>query len=236
MKRLVAAALGCIACGAVSAGAFQLTLDRRAIEEAIYIGQSRIERERTQFHAPYRVQVTQPPVDWIDVITPFHRVELAAEMNARSGGRIFGQREAMDALREAPNQIDLIIEMSFHPLNTFVAVPSYQVEIVLPGERRVTPRRIDRYPRFGPRAESAGPALPDAECQPCVRRGAACRRRNDDRGDRRIDAGSEPTGRGRRAGRKDRAGASRAGPGQDAIERIRGNGSAPVAVTLTREP
>ena len=100
MKRLVAAAVGCIVCGAVSAGAVQLTLDRRAIEEAIYIGQSRIESERTRFHVPYRVRVTQPPVDWIDVITPFHRVELAAETNARSGGRMFGQREAMDALRD----------------------------------------------------------------------------------------------------------------------------------------
>jgi len=160
MNRLVAAAVGCIGCGAVSAGAVQLTLDRRAIEEAIYVGQSRIESERTKFHTPYRVVVTQPPVDWIDVITPFHRVELAAEMNARSGGRLFGQREAMDALRDFPNQIDLVIEMSFHPLNTFVAVPPYQVEILVPGGRRMAPRRVDRFPRFGPRSESPSPALP----------------------------------------------------------------------------
>ena len=33
----------------------------------------------------------------------------------------------------APNQIDLLIEMSFHPLNTFVAVPSYQVEVIARG-------------------------------------------------------------------------------------------------------
>jgi hypothetical protein len=154
------AAVGCVVCCATAAGAVQLTLDRRAIEEAIYIGQSRIESERTRFHVPYRVRVNQPPVDWIDVITPFHRVELAAETNARSGGRIFGQREAMDALREAPNQIDLVIEMSFHPLNTFVAVPSYQVEVIPPGGQRISPRRLDRFPRFGPRADSTGPTLP----------------------------------------------------------------------------
>jgi len=154
------AAVGCVVCCAAAAGAVQLTLDRRAIEEAIYIGQSRIESERTRFHVPYRVRVNQPPVDWIDVITPFHRVELAAEMNARSGGRIFGQREAMNAIREAPNQIDLIIEMSFHPLNTFVTVPSYQVEVIAPEGRRIAPRRLDRFPRFGPRADSTGPTLP----------------------------------------------------------------------------
>jgi len=160
------AAVVYLVCGAVSASAIQLTLDRRAIEEAIYIGQSRIESERTRFHVPYRVRVAQPPIDWIDVITPFHRVELAAETNARSGRRQFGQREASETLGNAPDQIDLLIEMTFHPLNTFVAVPSYQVEAILPGGRRLTPRRIDRFPRFGPRPESPGPALPTPNASP----------------------------------------------------------------------
>jgi hypothetical protein len=160
MNRWALVVAGCVAFGVVSAGAVQLTLDRRGIEEAIYIGQSRIDADRTRFHAPYRIRVTQPPVDWIDVITPFHRVELAAEMNARSGGRMFSQRDAMEVLKDSTNQIDLLIEMSFHPLNTFVAVPAYQVEVALTGGRRITPRRIDRFPRFAPRPDSTGPALP----------------------------------------------------------------------------
>jgi len=160
MVRPIATAV-VIACAAAAVGAVQLTLDRRAIEEAIYIGQSRIEREREQFHTPYRVRVTQPPIDWIDVVTPFHRVELAAEMNARTGGRQFSQREAIEILRKAPNQIDLLIEMTFHPLNTFVAVPAYEVELIpASGRSRIKPIRLDRFPRFGPRSESVGPALP----------------------------------------------------------------------------
>ena len=162
MKRLVAVVVGSLVCGAVSSDAVQLGLDRRAIEEAIYIGQSRIESERTRFHTPYRVRVAQPPIDWIDVITPFHRVELAAEMNARNGRRMFSQQDASDVLKGAANQIDLLIEMSLHPLNTFVAVPPYQVQLVLSGGRRVEPQHVERFPRFGPRAESAGPALPSA--------------------------------------------------------------------------
>ena len=162
MKRLVAVVVGSLVCGAVSSDAVQLGLDRRAVEEAIYIGQSRIESERTRFHAPYRVRVAQPPIDWIDVITPFHRVELAAETNARSGRRLFSQQDASDVLKGAVNQIDLLIEMSFHPLNTFIAVPSYQVQLVLSGGRRVDPQRVERFPRFGPRPESAGPALPSS--------------------------------------------------------------------------
>jgi hypothetical protein len=160
VKRLIAVVVVGVGLGTVSPGAVQLTLDRRAIEEAIYIGQSRIESDRTRFHAPYRVRVVQPPIDWIDVITPFHRVELAAENNARRGGRMFSQQEAFAVMKDAVDQIDLLIEMSFHPLNTFVAVPLYQVQIVLPGGRRIEPKRIERYPRFGPRAESTGPALP----------------------------------------------------------------------------
>ena len=160
MKRLAAVVIGCLVWGAVSSDAVQLGLDRRAVEEAIYIGQSRIESERTRFHTPYRVRVVQPPIDWIDVITPFHRVELAAETNARTGRRMFSQQDASDVLKGVVDQIDLLIEMSFHPLNTFVAVPLYQVQIVVPGGRRVEPKRIERFPRFGPRAESTGPALP----------------------------------------------------------------------------
>jgi hypothetical protein len=160
MLRIVTVAV-LAACAAASVGAVQMTLDRRAIEEAIYIGQSRIERERERFHVPYRVRVTQPPIDWIDVITPFHRIELAAEMNARSGGRQFSQREAMDILSKTANQIDVLIEMTFHPLNTFVAVPSYEVELIpSSGGPRIKPKRLDRFPRFGPRADSTGPAFP----------------------------------------------------------------------------
>jgi hypothetical protein len=156
----VAVVVGCLACGAVSTDAVQLTLDRRAIEEAIYIGQSRIESDRTRFHAPYRVTVVQPPIDWIDVITPFHRVELAAENNARRGGRMFSQQEAVAVMKDAVGQIDLLIEMSFHPLNTFVAVPLYQVQITSAGGGRIEPKRLERFPRFGPRAEFTSPALP----------------------------------------------------------------------------
>ena len=157
-RRAVAAC--CVVFMSTSAGAIQVTLDRRAIEEAIFVGQSRIEADRTRFHVPYRVSVALPPVDWIDVITPFHRVELAAEMNARSGGRQFSQREALQILSDAPNQIDLLVELTFHPLNAFVAVPSYQVVIVGPGGTRVQPRRLDRFPRFAARIEPSGPGFP----------------------------------------------------------------------------
>jgi hypothetical protein len=100
-------------------------------------------------------------VDWIDVVTPFHRIVMAAEDNARRGRRLFAQREALEILADSPRQIDLIIEMSFHPLNTFVAVPDYVVALVDDGGVRTEPAQTRRFPRFGPRLEVPRPVFPD---------------------------------------------------------------------------
>jgi hypothetical protein len=151
-----------------STDAIQPSLDRRAIEEAILIGQSRFDTERTRFHTGYRVAVARPPVDWIDVITPFHRVALAAEAKARLGDRVFGQREALAALSNAPNLIELLIELTFHPLNTFVGVPAYDVVLSRAQDKPIRAQYINRYPRFGPRTEVTVPALPNPNAAPLL--------------------------------------------------------------------
>jgi hypothetical protein len=151
-----------------SAAGLQVTLDRRAIEEAIFIAHSPNDFERRQFHATYRHLVGRPPIDWIDVITPFHRVEIAAEKSAR--GRVqFGQREAYQILGAAPSRIELLVEMTFHPLNTFVGVPSYDVELIASESTRVRPLRVDRFPRVTPRAETFVPDLPPSVTAPGTR-------------------------------------------------------------------
>ena len=159
MRRTVAVALSAL-CVSVSVGAVQLTLDNRAVFDAIGIGQSRFDRERVGFHAPYRLRVARPPVDWIDVVTPFHRVVLAAEARARIGDRVFGQREAFAVLSDAPGQIDLIVELTFHPQNNFVGIPAYGITLIEPRGAKVLPLRTDRYPRFQPRVATATPELP----------------------------------------------------------------------------
>ena len=145
----------------------QPTLDRRAIEEAIFIGQTRFDRERTRLHASYRVKGSRPPVDWIDVITPYYRVALAAESRARIGDRVFGQREAFAALAAAPNLIELVVELTFHPLNTFVGVPAYDWALVADG-KTIKAQYINRYPRFGARTGSDAPALPNPNAAPIL--------------------------------------------------------------------
>jgi hypothetical protein len=133
--------------------AVEFRLDRRSIEQAIYIGQGNAaERERAQ--RPYRLAINRPPLDYIDVVTPFRRLVLFAEQRRRIGDRSVGQRQAIELLGEAPGQIDLWAEFTFHPLNAFVGVPNYDIVLTTPAGLTVTPKALDRIPRFSARTET----------------------------------------------------------------------------------
>ena len=158
----------CVLSGTICLAAFEPVLDRRAIEQAIFLGQSRFDAERAKFHSGYRLAISRPPVDWIDVITPFHRVALAAEAKARLGDRVFGQREAAAALSGAPNLIELLVELTFHPLNNYVGVPAYTVTLHRGHDKPIAAQFINRYPRFGPRTETNAPAPPNPNAAPIL--------------------------------------------------------------------
>jgi hypothetical protein len=94
--------------------AFEPSLDLRLIDEAIAVGQSRIEAVRERYHQPYRLQVNQPPIDYIEVVTPFRRVVLLAEERARAA--IAGSASAMRSRPSgSPTPVEIIVEMTFHP-------------------------------------------------------------------------------------------------------------------------
>lgn len=99
------------------------------------------------------VQVARPPVDYIDVVTPFRRVALLADERARAGGRL-SQREATAMLGERSTLGEILVELTFHPLNAFVGVPAYDVELATAAPvAEIGPLRIGRIPRFGARLE-----------------------------------------------------------------------------------
>ena len=139
-----------VGCSAISA-AFEQSLDPQTLAEAIELGQSRIDDMRTRFHAPYRIEVMQPPVDYVEVVTPFRRIALDAEAHTRAGERLYGQREALATLGDNPSRVDLVAELTFHPLNTYIGVPDITVNLVPAGGMPIEPRGIARLPRFGPR-------------------------------------------------------------------------------------
>lgn len=135
-----------------AAAAYDATPGPEALADAIRIGQSRIESVRTRYHQPYRIEVGRPPVDAIDLVTPFRRVVLAAEARARQGDRRFGQREALGVLREQRGRLTVFVELTFHPLNTYVGVPPYGVALTRAGSPgRIEALDVQRIPRFGPR-------------------------------------------------------------------------------------
>ena len=159
---------GLIASTVATLAGMDATLDTRSIQEAIAIGQSRLSQERERYHRPYRVAVSHPPVDYLEVVTPFRRVELAAETRAAAGDRGFGQRQALELIAAAPDQIEIYVELTFHPLNTYVGVPDYRVLLVRAGDTRALAPIEDeeRIPRYGarvdnlPRLDPRSPVLP----------------------------------------------------------------------------
>jgi hypothetical protein len=144
---------------AAIAGAAQRTLTASDIEAALRIGHTSIAADRARFHAPYRIPVSQPPVDFIEVVTPFRRVVIAADERARFGDRSFGQRQALELLSAAAGRFDFRVELTFHPLNTFVTMPEYGVVLVRDG-MRIAPAVLERQPRFGLRVENLPPSIP----------------------------------------------------------------------------
>lgn len=153
---------------AVRVAALEPTLDAQRIQDAIAIGQSSIASDRTRFHEAYRVTAGKPPVDYLEVVTPFRRVEQAAEARRDAGDRTFGQRQARESLQDAPDRLDVVIELTFHPLNNYVGVPDYTAVLVPTGgseSRRsergsalLEPSGIERVPRFGPRVSGQSPS------------------------------------------------------------------------------
>jgi hypothetical protein len=153
---VLAALLAFTAVGA----AFEPSLDQQSLAEAIALGLSRIDDMRSRFHAAYRLEVIQPPVDYIEVVTPFRRVALDAEAHTRAGERLYGQREALATLGDTPSRVDLVVELTFHPLNNYVGMPDFDVALVPTGGPALEPRSLKGIPRYGPRV--SGTPLPYA--------------------------------------------------------------------------
>jgi hypothetical protein len=155
MARTDVVVVAVLAALAAAVSAFEPALDPRSLSEAIDLGQSRIDDVRSRFHAAYHIDVMQPPVDYIEVVTPFRRIALDAEARTRAGERLYGQREALATLGDNPSRLDIVVELTFHPLNNYVGVPSLTVVLMPPGGKAIEPRTIDRVPRFGPRLSGA---------------------------------------------------------------------------------
>ena len=148
----LAAIAGAVALLTAPARGVERRLDAESIGRAVALGQTAFVADLDRFHQPYRVDVKTPPVDYLEIVTPFRRIVLTAQARSRAGDRRFGQREALEIAAAAPRQIDLFAELTFHPLNTFVLVPSYRIRVLLPSGT-LDPRNVNGMPRYGPRVD-----------------------------------------------------------------------------------
>src|SRR5687767_14760479 len=136
----------------------ELDLDPRTVLEAISLGQSSFDADRLRFHRPYRIEVSRPPLDAIDVVTPFRRVVVATEVRALAGDRRFGQRDGLAVAARYPRQVSVHAEFTFHPQNTFVMVPRYTVRWRTAAGTRIEPAFTDSSPRYF--QKTGPPSLP----------------------------------------------------------------------------
>src|SRR5205814_8700752 len=105
-----------VAASAATLAAFQPTLDPNLLSDAILLGQSTSDSTRANFHVPYHINVGVAPVDDIEVVTPFRRVVLDAESQARAGNRgSYCQRAALATLGDDPSRVDIVVELTFNP-------------------------------------------------------------------------------------------------------------------------
>jgi hypothetical protein len=146
---------GVILAGSAAAG-FERSLDLPLINAATAIGESRIESVHTQFHQSYRIPVDSPPIDHIDIVTPFRQIVRVAEERSLAGARPLGTQALLDAVGDRLRLVEIAVELTFHPLNAYAGVPLFEVELSSgTPPTRILPAQTSRVPRFGARVEGA---------------------------------------------------------------------------------
>ena len=160
MRAGLTAVLVALVASQATTGAVQTSVDYAAIDEALTLARVSSDTARARFHDAYRLIAARAPVDYVEVVSPFRRIVIAAQQKAAAGDRSFGQRQALDMLRNAGGQIDMYVEMTFNPQNTYIGVPDYEVVLAGRGNARIGPRSIDRLSRWTPRVDGLPAAVP----------------------------------------------------------------------------
>jgi hypothetical protein len=110
--------------------AIATVLSEKDIERALKLAQEP-EQKRAQFHAAYVVRVNDATVEHIEVVTEFRRYVLATEEQLRLGNWLFARsvRDAQEKLRPWRQRVSLVARLRFHPQNTLMGIPPYEIAI-----------------------------------------------------------------------------------------------------------
>ena len=144
---------------AAPAAAVTGVLTERDIAHALSIA-SGSEANRALFHAPYLVDVDDPLIEHVEIITEFRRFVLAAEeqlkrgnwMMARGGFDSKGQT-IKDVLQPLGGQVSVRVRLRFHPQNNYVTLPAFDI---LLGEPTLLAIDTSRTPQVTPATGEPG--------------------------------------------------------------------------------
>lgn len=110
--------------------ALVVSMSAAEIERAQSIARAR-DSERQQFHAHYVVELSDPAVTRIEIVTPFRRLVMICEDHVLRGDWMFtrGVRAAEEALAPFRGITTFHAVIRFNPLNAFVEPPPYALTI-----------------------------------------------------------------------------------------------------------
>lgn len=133
-------------------GAITANIDRELLDEALIFARQATREERRAFHDGY----TRAPggqVRRISVVSEYRRVVLLVEEKMRLLDRNYGVRQMTQALVPWRGLVEVIVELQFHPQNTYIGVPLIDV-LAVPLDDAANPVPLipeanDRRPHFG---------------------------------------------------------------------------------------
>ena len=128
-------------------------IDREQLDEALLFGRQATKAERQAFHDGYQRVLKDSLVRRISIVSEYRRVVLTLEEKMRLLDRNYGQRQMTQMLVPWRGLVEVIAEVQFHPQNTYIGVPLYDVLLVrLDGPAAgsvIVPEANDRRPHFG---------------------------------------------------------------------------------------
>jgi hypothetical protein len=142
--------------------AIEKDLPVKGVDEAIIFARMSQRAERQAFHDRY-VRWVGETVRRISIISEYRRVVLLTEERIRLGDASYSVRQMTTDLQPWRGQVEVIVELTFHPQNTFIGVPLIDVLLVpldAPGTLPSTADATDRIPRFGVYWEPTPPDAP----------------------------------------------------------------------------
>jgi hypothetical protein len=112
------------------------------------------EATRTKFHAAYTVVVDDPTVEGLDVVTEFRRLVLAAEEQLKAGNWMMARggfdpkgRTLKDLLRPFEGQVSIRARLRFHPHNSYVTLPAFDILLGEPTQLAINVARTPHITR-----------------------------------------------------------------------------------------